>query len=88
MATLTTTITITTFLTAVGGLFAVILKVHKWYLRQEQQDKDIKAIKKEQSLMYLGIVACLDGLQQMGCNHTVPDTKQKLEDYINEQAHQ
>ena len=31
--------------------------------------------------------ACLDGLEQLGANHNVPEAKDKLSKYINQQAH-
>lgn len=49
--------------------------------------KDVINIKKEQGLVFEGLTACLDGLMQLGCNHTVPQTRSKLQSWINEQAH-
>ena len=31
--------------------------------------------------------ACMDGLQRLGANHSVPLAKNKLDKYINQQAH-
>lgn len=59
----------------------------KWYLKQEKQDKDIAHIKEEDTLIVFALSACLDGLQQLGANHTVPIAKDKLDKYINQQAH-
>ena len=83
-------------LLAIGG---AILAVYKWYLKQEEQTKqiealkeqhedDIRHIKKENMLICFGLAACLDGLQQLGCNHTVPKAKEKLDKHLNEQAHE
>ncbi len=58
------------------------------YLKQEKQDAEIKAIKEEQRVMCKGVLACLDGLEQLGCNHSVPKAKEALENHINEVAHQ
>lgn len=80
-------IKIISLLTAIVGILVFILKVHKWYLKQEQQDTEIKQIKEELRIINMGVLACLDGQVQLGCNHTVPATKKMLEDYINEQAH-
>jgi hypothetical protein len=74
-------------LAAIVALITYFVKIHNWYLKQESQDKDIKAIKEEQTLMVYAMRACLDGLQQLGCNHTVPDAKDKLDKYINKKAH-
>lgn len=72
---------------ALIALITYLAKIHKWFLRQEAQDKDIKAIKRENTLMVYAMRACLDGLQQLGANHTVPDAKAKLDKYINQAAH-
>lgn len=74
-------------ITALGVILGLIFKVHKWYLRQEQQDKEIKQIKEEDTLICYALSACLDGLQQLGANHTVPIAKEKLDKYLNQQAH-
>ena len=41
----------------------------------------------EQTIQTHVLNAVLDGLQQLGCNHTVPKAKQELEEYLVEQAH-
>lgn len=66
---------------------SVLFAVFKWILKQNAQDEEIENIKKENSLICRGLFACLDGLEQLGCNHTVPTTKKELEDYINDMAH-
>lgn len=80
-------ITAASLITALGVIFGFAFKVHKWYLKQEQQDKEIKQIKEEDTLICYALSACLDGLQQLGANHTVPDAKEKLDKYLNQQAH-
>ena len=82
-----TLITIAGVLSAVGIILGLILKVHKWYLKQEQQDAEIKRLKEENCLLCYGMSACLDGLIQLGANHTVPDAKDKLDKYLNQEAH-
>ena len=72
---------------ALAALLGYCVKSVKWYLRQAEQDKDIKAIKKENTLIVYALSACLDGLEQLGANHTVPVAKEKLNKYINQQAH-
>lgn len=74
-------------LTSLVVIFGAVFSIYKWYLKQEKQDKDIKALKHEQWLLTEGILACLDGLEQLGCNHTVPATKTKISDHINKRAH-
>ena len=69
----------------IGG---VIISIYKWVDRQNKQDTDIAKMKVEQCLLTYGILACLDGLQQLGCNHTVPETRAKIEKHINKAAHE
>ena len=68
-------------------IFGVVFAVYRWYLKQEKQDTDIKRIKEENTLICFALSACLDGLQQLGANHTVPVAKDKLDKYLNQQAH-
>lgn len=81
---------------AMGGVF---VKVHNWIKKQDDQSQqieelkaqhedDIRHIKDENTLICYALSACLDGLQQLGCNHTVPDAKEKLDKHLNKQAHE
>lgn len=87
------TISIQTIITAASAISAVcviigaILTCHKWFLKQEKQDLDIAKMKEENCLICFALSACLDGLQQLGANHTVPIAKDKLDKYLNKQAH-
>ena len=71
-------------ITAIGGF---LISAYKWVEKQNKQDKDIARVKEEQCLLTYGILACLDGLQQLGCNHTVPETREKIEKHLNKAAH-
>ena len=44
-------------------------------------------LKAENCLLCHGIAACLDGLQQLGANHTVPIAKNELNKHLNKKAH-
>lgn len=79
-------------------LLGILFKVYKWYLKQneqnnkinelkEQHENDIRSLREENCLMCYALSACLDGLQQLGANHTVPIAKEKLDKYLNQQAH-
>ena len=82
-----TIITVAAVIGALGVIFGVVFAVYRWYLKQEKQDKDIAHIKEEDTLIVFALSACLDGLQQLGANHTVSIAKDKLDKYINQQAH-
>lgn len=87
MTVLTTIITVGGAITALGVILGFLFKVYKWYLKQKKQDKEIKQIKEENTLICEALSACLDGLMQLGANHTVPDAKNRLDTYLNQQAH-
>ena len=85
----------------VGALLtigAVIFKVVKWFLDHKKQENELVEIKRhheedvarindENTLICYALSACLDGLIQLGANHTVPIAKNKLDKYLNKQAH-
>lgn len=80
-------ITIASIITALGVIFGMIFAVYRWYLKQEKQDKDIKSIKEEQTLLTYGVLACLKGLKEQGCDGPVTSAINQIEKYINKQAH-
>ena len=80
-------VSVASVITALGVILGVILSVHKWYLKQEKQDDDIKVIKEEQSILTQGVLACLKGLKEQGCDGPVTIAIDKIESYINQQAH-
>lgn len=82
-----TIITIASIITALGVILGLIFAVYKWYLKQEKQDNDIKAIKEEQCLLTQGVLACLKGLQEQGCDGPVTQAIKKIETHLNQQAH-
>ena len=82
-----TIITVASLLTALVAIFSVIFAIYRWYLRQNGQDKEIEKIKSEQCLLTYGILACLKGLQEQGCNGPVTEAVNKIEKHINQQAH-
>ncbi|MBO5144996.1 MAG: branched-chain amino acid ABC transporter permease [Lachnospiraceae bacterium] len=81
-------ITAASVFTAMITLIGAVVAAYKWYDRQNKQDKDIAKMKEEQCLLIYGVLACLDGLQQLGCNHSVPETRAKIEKHINKAAHE
>ena len=79
--------TVAATITALGVIFGAIFAVHKWYLKQEKQDQDIKSIKEEQTILTQGILACLQGLHEQGCNGPVTAAIDRIETHLNEKAH-
>ena len=74
-------------LSAAGALLAAYNKIYEWLRRQRRQDEAIAALKAEQSLLTCGVLACLKGLREQGCNGPVTEAIRRIEDYLNEQAH-
>ena len=87
MISIQTVITVVSALSSVGVVVGAILACHKWFLKQEKQDEDIAKMKEENCLICYGLEACLDGLEQLGANHSVPVAKDKLNKSLNQQAH-
>lgn len=82
-----TIITAASLLTALAAVFSMVFAAYRWYLRQNEQDKEIEKIKSEQCLLTYGILACLKGLRERGCNGPVTEAINKIEKHINQQAH-
>ena len=78
-----TIITAGSLLTAVVVIFSAVFAVYKWYLRQNE----IERMKSEQCLLTYGILACLKGLKEQGCNGPVTEAIDKIQKHINKQAH-
>lgn len=83
-----TIITGISLLTALGTLITAIIAAYKWYARQNGQDKDIAKMKEEQCLLTYGLLACLKGLKEQGCNGPVTEAIDKIEKHINKAAHE
>ena len=76
---------------ACGVILGVVITVYKIYDNSKRQDekheKEIKKIKSENTLLCYGMLACLDGLEQLGANHSVPEAKNMLHKHLNKAAH-
>ena len=80
-------ITIASVITAFGVIFGAVFAFHNWVLKREKNDADIKAIKEEQTILTKGVLACLKGLKEQGCNGPVTEAIESIEEHINKQAH-
>lgn len=83
---------------ALGAICALLIRAFKWAMApqtltqrikrlEEKEEADRKSIQKENAMICYGLSACLDGLSQLGANHSVTDAKDCLEKYINLKAH-
>ena len=80
-------ITVASVVTSVGVILGVLFAAFRWYLKQEKQDADIKTIKEEQTVLTRGVLACLKGLKEQGCDGPVTEAIDSIEKHLNEQAH-
>ena len=83
-----TIITISAVLAALGGIGGVVVWCIKFVDRQKKQDKELAAIRKEQTLICYGVLDCLKGLKEKGCNGPVTAALDKLEKHLNQAAHE
>ena len=94
-----TLITASAVVAAFLSLVAVFARFVRWMDRQKQQDADIKALrathnndmdsmKQEQTLIVYGLLACLKGLKEQGCNGPVTEAINKIEKHLNQKAHE
>lgn len=94
-----TIITASAVVAASIALIAVFAKAVRWMDKQKQQTEDIESlraththdmedIKHEQTLLVYGILACLKGLNEKGCNGPVTEAINKIETHLNKKAHE
>ena len=80
-------ITVASVITALGVILGLFITIHKWVLKQNKQDDDITSIKEEQSILTKGVLACLKGLKEQGCDGPVTTAIVEIEDHLNKEAH-
>lgn len=87
------TLTWQSLLTAVAIVGAVVAlanylkKLFGWFDNQEKQDREIKSIKEEQKILTEGMLACLKGLVELGCDGVVKEEINAIETHLNKVAH-
>lgn len=92
-------ITAAAFIAALIALAGYIFKARDWVKNQDGQDDKLKALaahheedmkesREERQLMVYGILACLKGLKEQGCNGPVTDAINKIEKHLNKKAHE
>lgn len=84
-------------------IIGFVLAGHAWILRQETHDKiqddkitdlrkfaeeKIDAINEENQVVCYALLACLDGLKQLGANGNVTKAYEHMEKHLNNRAHQ
>lgn len=82
-----TVVTASAVIAAIVAVASYIARGVRWVDRQKKQDEEITSIKDEMTLQTYGILACLKGLKEQGCNGPVTEALDKIEKYINKKAH-
>ena len=73
--------------TALGVIGGVVLWCIKFVQRSKRQHEELKAIRREQTLICYGLLACLQGLKDQGCNGPVTEAMNRIEEHLNQAAH-
>lgn len=92
-------VTIAAIIAAVIAIAGHVAKGVRWFDNQSTQDKKLEALQKthdedigsiqtEQTLIVYGLLACLKGLREQGCNGPVTAAIDKIEKHLNEKAHE
>lgn len=82
-----TIITAGAVIAALTTIVTLLVKVIRWVDKQKKQDQRLDDVEKEQTLIVYGILACLKGLKEQGCNGPVTEAIGKIEKHINRKAH-
>lgn len=72
---------------AVSVLAALLVKLVHWLDRQKAQDAELQDVQTEMTLLTYGVLACLKGLKEQGCNGPVTEAVNKIEKHLNQKAH-
>lgn len=82
-----TIISLAALVGAIGALIALYNKGYDFVQRQKKQDAIIADIQGEQAILTIGVLACLKGLSEQGCDGPVTEAINKIEQHLNEKAH-
>lgn len=83
---------------ALTTMIALLVRFVRWVDKQREQDEEIQSLRQQHESDIAGIweelailvyadLACLKGLQEQGCNGPVTEAINRLEKYLNKQAH-
>ena len=82
-----TILTVSSLIAALIALYGYFAKVVRFMDKQKKQDTEIEAIKKELSILTVGVLACLKGQKEMGCDGPVTEAISVIEQHLIEQSH-
>ena len=92
-------ITAAAVITGLVTICTLLAKLVRWVDRQKAQDSEIQHLsahheedmakeREELTLLTYGILACLKGLKEQGCNGPVTEAIQRIEKHLNKKAHE
>ena len=74
-------------ISALAIIVGVLFGAFSFYSDSKRQKEEIKKINKENTVICHALLACLDGLEQLGANHSVPIARDRLSKHLNLAAH-
>ena len=69
-------------------VFGFIVKIVRWIDRQKEQDKELESIRHEQSIITVGVLACLKSIIGEKDETEVRSAINLIEDHLNKKAHE
>ena len=72
---------------AIGVICGLIAAVVKHFSKQKALADEVRETRYEQEIICYGVLACLKGLGELGCNGPVTDARNALEKHLNKAAH-
>lgn len=73
------------------AIFTFFMKIVRWKDGTDEKiselQEEIKSIKSENRILTVGVLACLKGLKEQGCNGPVTDAIFQLEKFMIDNAH-
>lgn len=82
-----TVVMLAELLSALGVIGGMVLWLFNFVQRSRRQAEELRSIRKEQTLICYGLLACLKGLKEQGCNGPVTEAMNRLEEHLNQAAH-
>lgn len=82
-----TIISLATLITALGAILGIVRWGIKYIDHDSEQDEKLNEIQEEQAIMCYGIMSCLKGLKEQGCDGPVEEALVMIEKHLNEAAH-
>ena len=77
-----------TLFSALGTFVGAVIAVYKVFANNKKQNEVILKMQKEQRLICEALKGALEGLIENGCDGPCKDALAKLNDHLNETAHQ